>query len=423
MQSIHGSNAKRSIDYAAQSSPRDDLDTIAQQVQHAASLPLEEATTLPRASYLSQGFFEMEEEKVFRANWMCVAHVSQLRNPGDYLNIELLGEPLIVVRGEDDKIRVLSRVCPHRATDIMHPAFDGPSKGSISKLVCPYHAWGFKLDGQLFAAPEMDKSAGFDINDWRLEEYRSTVWEGFVFVNLDGQAGDLDKQFGQFRQAIQAWNIADLEVALSMEWECDFNWKVMIENWMEPYHHIGIHSQSIQPTMPARMTHTEPAHPHFFHCHLHFRKKIADEVREAALENKALDGFTPIPNLSVDQQIEWGLFLGYPCLMVMTSRDRVFWYRLQPISADKCRLTTYKLVSKEAMEAPDYAERLEEAKTLLVDFHSEDMQVSKALYTGLASSSVVRGRLSYLEEPIWQFQRFLSSQLASPEATPARKIA
>lgn len=424
MQSIHTSNAKRSIDYAPQSSPRDDVGVIVQQVQEAARLPLNEATTLPRASYLSQEFFELEEENVFRAGWMCIGHVSQVRNPGDYLAIELLGEPLLVVRDQDQQVRVLSRICPHRATDIMHPAFEKPCQGNVSRLVCPYHAWGFKLNGELFAAPEMDKSTGFQLADWRLEQYRSCVWEGFIFVNLDGNASPLEDQYGQFRDAIQPWNMADLEVAFEMEWECDFNWKVMIENWMEPYHHIGIHSESIQPTMPARMTHTEPAHPHFFQCHLYFRKSVADEVRRAAVENKALDGFTPISGLTVEQQVEWGLFLGYPCLMVLTARDRVFWYRLQPVSAGKCKLTTYNLVSKEAMAAPDYAERLEEAKKLLVEFHTEDMQVSNALYSGLGSDAVVRGRLSYLEEPIWQFQRFLAAQLApEPFATPTRKIA
>lgn len=417
MQSIHESSAKSSINYTRQSFITDDVNTITRQIQEAASLPLNEATTLPRSAYLSQEFFKVEEDRVFRANWMCVAHVSQVQNSGDYLTLELMGEPLLVVRDESNQIHVLSRICPHRATDIMHPAFEMSDCGSVQRLICPYHAWGFNLKGELFAAPEMDKSKGFDKSDWRLKEFRSSIWEGFIFVNLDGEASPLHEQYSEFQQEVQAWNMADLEVAFQMEWECDFNWKVMIENWMEPYHHIGIHSETIQPSMPARMTQTKPFQPHFFHCHLHFRKAIADEVRQAATENKALDGFTPIPGLAVEQQIEWGLFLGYPSLMILTARDRVFWYRLQPISANKCKLTTFNLVSKEARQAPDYAQSLEDAKKLLVNFHNEDMQVANALYSGLSSDSVVRGRLSYLEEPIWQFQRFLSSQLTLEQDT------
>lgn len=393
------------------STEADGPELVMQQIVEAASLPLSKAVTMPRAAYISDAFFQLETERIFSAEWMCVGHVSQVKSPGSYATVDLLGHPLVIVRGQDDGIRVLSRVCPHRGTDIFDQCFGQPQSGVTQKLVCPYHAWAFDLTGELKAAPEMHKSEGFEKSDWRLAEFRSGVWEGFIFVNLDGQAAPLAEQYEGLHSQVAAWNMKDMEVVISMDWECDFNWKVMIENWMEPYHHIGIHKETIQPDMPARMTKTESEHPHFFQCHLYFRKDLAETIREAAKIGDALDGFKPISALSVEQQVEWGLFLGYPCFMILTARDRVLWYRLEPLSANRCRLITTTMVSKEAISQPDFSTVLESATKLLSDFHSEDMQVNAAVQHGLRSSHAVRGRLSYLEEPIWLFQRYLAARL------------
>src|ERR1700744_872907 len=60
-------------------------------VVEAADRPLEQATTLPAQAYTSEEFFEWEVEHVLRAGWQCVAHISQIPAPGDFLNVELLG--------------------------------------------------------------------------------------------------------------------------------------------------------------------------------------------------------------------------------------------------------------------------------------------------------------------------------------------
>ena len=142
---------------------------------------------------------------LLRAGWQCVAHVSQIPQAGDFLNLDLIGEPLIVVRGKDDVVRVLSRVCPHRAMDIMPEGFGydghGPAESKTRHAgLRPYaafslplsHAWTFELDGGLKACPEMRGAECFERDDFALPNlFAADTWEGFVFVNLDGQAPPL----------------------------------------------------------------------------------------------------------------------------------------------------------------------------------------------------------------------------------------
>ena len=86
-----------------------ELDTIIGQVLAGGGRTLEQAETLPPAAYVSEAFYRLEVEKVFKKDWIGVGHVSQVPNVGDYFTLELFGEPIVVVRGPD-RIRVLSRV-------------------------------------------------------------------------------------------------------------------------------------------------------------------------------------------------------------------------------------------------------------------------------------------------------------------------
>jgi phenylpropionate dioxygenase-like ring-hydroxylating dioxygenase large terminal subunit len=202
-----------------------------------------------------------------------------------------------------------------------------------------------------------------------------------------------------------------MEVVIALDWECEFNWKVMIENWMESYHHIGAHSETLNPSMPGQNTWTEPEHPHFIRAHLPFKTRIRREIEEKLKNGEALPGFGAIPGLTLENYAEWGLYLGYPCFMVLTTHDRALWYRLMPMSAGRCKLQTMTLVSKESLNAPDYAKTLAAETKMLIDFHQEDMLVNTAVQRGLRSRKAVRGRLSHLEEPIWLIHRYVAARL------------
>jgi phenylpropionate dioxygenase-like ring-hydroxylating dioxygenase large terminal subunit len=395
------------------------IQKLNEQIRLAAALPLTKAITLPREVYTDPSYFRYESEAVLKADWICIAHVSQLKEPGNYVALTLFNEPLVALHGTDGTIRVLSRVCPHRASDIMPESMGFAELGKVNSLVCPYHRWSFDFTGRLRGCPEMHRVEDFDKADWRLPEIRSELWQGFVFVNLGGNARPLAEQYAEFGELVAPWSIADLEVVIAMEWDCDFNWKVMIENWMESYHHLGTHHKTLHPLMPAQNTWTDPGYSHFIRAHLPFADDLADQLRYADAAGDKLPGFSPIRGLPLKRRLEWELYIGFPCFMVLTAPDRVIWYRLQPESADRCRLLTTILVTRESLQQPDYSERLASETAMLREFHVEDMLVNSAVQSGLRSRHAVRGRLSHLEEPIWLIQRFLAARTGGSYQAPA----
>ena len=400
-----------------------DVDRILADIDRIARLPLEEATTLPREAYTSEAFHAWEIENVFKPEWFCLAHVSQVPNNGDFINLELFGNPLIVLRGKAGELRILSRVCPHRGMDIMPPAFGheghGPADWTEGKpgcghtrlFVCPYHSWTFELDGRLKACPEMQGAKDFRRDDWGLKEFRSEVWNGFVFVNLDGQAPKTAaEQFAEMSKDLAPWNPAEMSMVFERSWDVPCNWKILTENFMESYHHLGAHAHTLQPHMAARDTWNEQERPHHIRCHLPFRKSLRAKIAEAEANGKRADTFVVIPSLTEEERLEWGLMLGFPLFTILPAPDQLVWYRIIPVGPNRLQLLTTVLVPSSTRDHPDFPEMLARGGEDAIGFHLEDMEVVTAVQRSMHSDGYQRGRLSHLEMSVWLIQRYLAAR-------------
>ncbi len=203
---------------------------------------------LPAECYHDPEFFELEIDRLLRPGWHPVLRWDSLPEPGDYATTELFGEPLVMVRGEDRRLRVFSNVCRHRA----HTVAQG--KGNAKSLVCPYHRWNYGLDGALLGAPLMDETPEFDRSRCRLLEVPTESWQGFVLVSLAAEPEAFAKNLGGLDKRLEAFNLEKMVTIGVLDFDSPWNWKVMVDNFMESYHHLGIHTDSLQRTNPAKGT-------------------------------------------------------------------------------------------------------------------------------------------------------------------------
>ena len=412
------------------------MNSILEKLRAACDQPLSQSTTLPRDAYRSSEFHEWEREELLGGGWMAVAHVSQVPLAGDFITLDLLDEPLVVVRGKDDVIRVLSRVCPHRAMDILPP---GHAEGKLTTaesreglpescgrtrfFLCPYHSWTFDLDGQLRACPEMQQAECFHKEEIGLHEFRCEIWNGFVFINLDGKAPPLAEGLAEMNASIAAWKPAELEVVYQREWECQFDWKVLVENFMESYHHLGAHRKTLQLLMPAKNTWTEQEHRHFVHGHLPYTGEFRKQIEASLAAGDASAGFPIIQGLPEEGRSHWHLYLVHPCFLFFTGHDCCAWYRVQPEGPGKLRILTTLLVPRATKVRHDFPEILENEIARLLAFHLEDMEACSAVQRGFASRTYQPGRLSHLEMPVWLFHRYIAARARGVWPTDDRPAA
>src|SRR5215510_3693188 len=143
-------------------------------------LPLDHASTIPASWYTSTELYNLELNTVFSNTWQLAGRLDQVSEPGQYLTIDLAGEPIVIVRGGDNVLRAFFNVCRHHAAAVMNE----PS-GKAAQLRCPYHGWTYSLEGELKGTPDFSGVCNFDRGDNGLIPVDLAVWENWVFVHLN----------------------------------------------------------------------------------------------------------------------------------------------------------------------------------------------------------------------------------------------
>ena len=202
---------------------------------------------IPSKRYYDQGFHDLEMEHVFHKTWLFAAHVSQLPEVGSYKLFEQMNLSIIVSRGEDDTYRAFRNVCRHRgAALVTEPT------GKARRFVCPYHAWGYALDGELKSVPEAHNFACLDKAEKPLAQVRCEVWRGFIFINLDENAQPLEEFMAPLSAQIEDFPLDDMVVKDTIVAELDCNWKTAYDNFLEIYHVNTVHAKSLAPYLDSK---------------------------------------------------------------------------------------------------------------------------------------------------------------------------
>jgi len=183
-------------------------------------------------AYTNQDWFDADTQQILKKSWQWVCHVEKTREPGSFTTAEIAGQPIAVVRDNQGSLRAFYNVCKHRA----HQLLSGT--GNTSLIVCPYHAWTYKLDGRLHGAPHTKHLQFFQTSDICLDEVQVEEFCGFVFVNLDLHAKSLAEQSGQLANEVMHWapDVAQLTFGKRLSYDIKSNWKNVVDNFLECYH-------------------------------------------------------------------------------------------------------------------------------------------------------------------------------------------
>jgi phenylpropionate dioxygenase-like ring-hydroxylating dioxygenase large terminal subunit len=188
--------------------------------------------TLPAWTYSDPEYFAVEMARLIRPSWQILCHVNDISAPGDWHAIEILGESIFAIRGSDGEIRAFTNVCRHRGSRIL----DG-SSGCARKLVCPYHAWTYKLDGRLSGVPFRDSYPTLDGISASLDSVETEIWRGFVFVRLSPGGPSIAAMMAPYEERVAPYRFEELRT-LGRETlrPRQVNWKNVADNYSDGLH-------------------------------------------------------------------------------------------------------------------------------------------------------------------------------------------
>jgi phenylpropionate dioxygenase-like ring-hydroxylating dioxygenase large terminal subunit len=215
------------------------------------SNPTQSREDIPFHRYITQEFFDLEMEKMWRKVWQYVCRDDQVAEPGDYMVYDIGRHSVVVVRGDDGALKAYHNSCLHRGTKLKPSGTSGWS----ANLQCPYHGWTWNLDGTLNEVPCSWDFPHLDYEANSLPEVRVEVWNSLVFINMDMDAPPLLEFLGVLPEHFENWPWDDWYLFMHLEKELNCNWKTAQEAFMEAYHTPLVHPELTQVVGDWNMQH------------------------------------------------------------------------------------------------------------------------------------------------------------------------
>jgi phenylpropionate dioxygenase-like ring-hydroxylating dioxygenase large terminal subunit len=215
---------------------------------------------VPKERYVSRAFLDLEMDRLWSRVWQVACREEELPAVGDYVEYKIGDQSILVVRAAPGEVRAFHNACLHRGTRLA--AACGHFAGE--RIRCPYHGWGYALDGRLTTVVDRDEFGGRLSGDLRLGPVRAETWGGFVFVNMDPAAEPLLEFLDPLPTLLAPYHLEAMRFRSYLTTILPANWKTVIDAFNESYHVQGAHAQILPWTDDTSIAYEQ------FRTHAHY---------------------------------------------------------------------------------------------------------------------------------------------------------
>jgi len=338
------------------------------------------AHSLPAWTYTDPEFLTLEGELVLKRAWQIVCHESELPKPGSYATLPFMNELIFVVRGKDGVIRAFHNVCRHRASRLL----DEPLGECGGRIVCPYHAWTYDLEGRLIGVPGREFYPELEQNNMGLRPVAIGFCGGFVFVRPSREGQSFDEFIAPVREEFELYRTRDMLPFAPVRLRTrEVNWKVATDNYIDALHipvaHPGLSGL-------ANGTYDLDVRDGVYR----FSADVGSAAEGQTISVRAYSKFLPhVDHLPEDRQRKWVYALMWPNLAFDIYPDQIDYMQFIPLSP------TRTLLRETAYALPDNRREMKAARYLNWRINRgvnlEDKDLIERVQAGLGSSSFTSG--------------------------------
>ena len=330
---------------------------------------------LPAFVYKDEDYWRLENRTLFHTTWVFVGFAHELARAGDVVPITVGGKPVFLIRDKDGTVKAFHNACRHRCLKLIdRPGNAGP------RIRCPYHSWVYALDGRLlstpfFGGPDQHIPEGFDTTAHGLVPVHCEVWHDWIFVNLDPEPEPFAEYVAPLATRLSDIDVANAQPVAILDFgEVHTNWKLLMENFIEPYHVQFVHSTTTEQPLKDHSTVIDG-------CCLGSAVNISNPVNSGG-NTLAVDSLylTLFPNFVFGRYVP----------------DQIGVHLNIPVAVDRT-------LQKRAIYITDGGQRdaaeIEALKKLWYDVHKEDHAMVERLQEGKASDVAAGGGML---SPHWE---------------------
>jgi len=377
----------------------------------ATRQPTRRAHLLPPRVFHEPEILAYEQEAWFGGGWVSVGREEDALLPGQYFLTSVAGENLIVVRGNDGRLRAFFNVCRHRGATLVEEAC-----GTTPRFQCPYHAWIYDLEGRLKTPRHTELLDGFDPVEWGLVPCRLETWQGTVYLDLSGEAPALETFLGDLVPGMARFDLGALRRARRIDYDVKANWKAIIENYLECYHCPGVHPQ-LNKITPYNMGEYLPWAGPFSGSFM----EVLPEYETLSLTGDAA-GRPMIPGMEAADEHRVYYFAIWPNQLLSLHPDYLMLHWLTPLEPGRTLVRCEWYFDPAEMAKPGFD------PSDAIDFwdmtNRQDWHVCELQQRGTKSRAYTPGRYSAIESSVQGFDLMVADRYANDGViTPQHRIA
>ena len=206
----------------------------------AGTVPLDAGQKrVPVSNYYDADRWRLEMDRVFRRMPLLLGFSCELAAPHSYKSLDVMGVPVLIIRGDDGVLRSFVNMCSHRGAIVVEEG-----SGVARRFTCPYHAWSYDAAGALVGILDRANFGEVDTACMGLTPLPVAERAGLVFGGITpGMDFDVDRHLCGYGEMLEHLDFANCTLVGRQSTDGP-NWKLAYDGYLDFYHLPILHKST-----------------------------------------------------------------------------------------------------------------------------------------------------------------------------------